>query len=236
MDIIVEKLSAGYGKIQVLWDVELLAPANSLTAIVGPNGAGKTTLLKVIVGLLKPFKGRVKIGDMDVTGLPPHQIKTLGVSIVPEGRRLFPNLTVKENLLMGTYFIKNRHILEERLKWIFGIFPVLEERINQPARCLSGGEAQMLAIGRALISKPEILIIDEPSLGLAPKLVELVFEKLRDLKKENITLLVVDQYVDRILSLADKAYIMENGRIVASGKGVELLEYDLLKKYYLGTG
>lgn len=236
MELAIKNVSAGYGRIQVLWDVSLEVKQGKLTALVGPNGAGKSTLLKVITGFLKPYSGSIELDGINLTYLKPHMIKKLGISMVPEGRRLFPNLTVKENLTMGAYFLKEKHVINEQMEFIFSIFPVLKERLNQTAKSLSGGEAQMLAIARALISYPKILIIDEPSLGLSPKMVSLIFEKLMELKNRGTTLLIVDQYVDKVLSIADWAYVMENGKIVMSGEGLELLKTDMLKKFYLGIG
>ncbi|MCX8200701.1 MAG: ABC transporter ATP-binding protein [Candidatus Caldarchaeum sp.] len=228
------QLNAGYSKLQILWNVNITVPEKSVTALIGSNGAGKTTLIKVLSGLIKPYSGKVFFKNADITGLPPHRIRQMGLSVVPEGRRLFPNLTVRENLLMGAYTIKNRQELEERIAWVEDLFPILRERRKQPARQLSGGEAQMLAIARALVTSSDLLVVDEPSSGLAPKVVELIFDKLVELKQKGFTFLVVDQFVERALSICDHAYVMENGRIAISGKREEVQENEHLKKHYLG--
>ncbi|MCS7110475.1 MAG: ABC transporter ATP-binding protein [Candidatus Caldarchaeum sp.] len=228
------QLNAGYSKLQILWNVNITVHEKSVTALIGSNGAGKTTLIKVLSGLIKPYSGKVFFKNADITGLPPHRIRQMGLSVVPEGRRLFPNLTVRENLLMGAYAIKNNQELEERIAWVEDLFPILRERRKQPARQLSGGEAQMLAIARALITSSDLLVVDEPSSGLAPKLVELIFDKLVELKQKGFTFLVVDQFVERALAICDHAYVMENGRIAISGKREEVQENEHLKKHYLG--
>ena len=234
MSLRVEGLNVAYGRVQVLWDVAFNVERGRLVSIIGPNGAGKTTLIKTISGLLKPLSGKILFENHDITGRPPHIIKKLGISTVPEGRGLFPNLTVKENLIMGGYTIKDRQRIEKNLKFIHQLFPILSEREQQPAGSLSGGEAQMLAIARALMSEPKMLLFDEPSLGLAPMIVEKVFEVIKTLKQRGITILLVEQHVQHALELADYAYVLENGRIVLEGGGQELLENPHLKKHYLG--
>jgi len=234
MSLRVEELNVAYGKVQVLWDVSFKVEGGSLVSIIGPNGAGKTTLIKTISGLLRPLSGKILFEDQDITGRPPHTIKKLGISTVPEGRGLFPNLTVKENLIMGSYTIKDQQRIEKTFKFIHQLFPILSEREQQLAGSLSGGEAQMLSIARALMSEPKMLLFDEPSLGLAPMIVEKIFEVIKTLKQRGITILLVEQHVQHALELADYAYILENGRIVLEGRGEELLENPHLKRHYLG--
>ncbi len=234
MSLKVESLNVAYGKVQVLWEVTFNVDRGKLVSIIGPNGAGKTTLIKTISGLLKPLSGKILFEDRNITGRSPHIIKKLGISTVPEGRGLFQNLTVKENLIMGSYIIKDRQRIEKTLRFIHQLFPILSEREGQLAGSLSGGEAQMLSIARALMSEPKMLLFDEPSLGLAPMIVERVFEVIKTLKKRGITILLVEQHVQHALELADYAYVLENGRIVLEGTGEELLENPHLKKHYLG--
>ncbi|RLG88026.1 MAG: branched-chain amino acid ABC transporter ATP-binding protein, partial [Thermoprotei archaeon] len=199
---------------------------------IGPNGAGKTTLLRTISGLIKPYSGKILFKGIDITNVPPHKRTRMGIAHVPEGRGIFPNLTVLENLKMGAYV--NRHGFHERVKEIFKIFPALEERKNNLAKTLSGGESQMLAIARALISNPSLLMLDEPSLGLAPKVVEVVYKIIDKLHRKGLTIVLVEQNIELALSIADKAYVLENGRIVLEGKGKELLNSIDVRKHYLG--
>ncbi|BAJ51236.1 branched-chain amino acid ABC transporter ATP-binding protein [Candidatus Caldarchaeum subterraneum] len=227
-------LNAGYGPLQILWNIDFKVEEKSVTALIGANGAGKTTLIKVLTGLLKPYSGHVFFKGVDVTGYPAHRMRQMGLSLVPEGRRLFPNLTVMDNLLMGAYMLRRQDEFEERLEIVLELFPVLKERRNQPARLLSGGEAQMLAIARALITPSDLLIVDEPSSGLAPKLVDLIFKKLEELRETGLTILVVDQFVERALSISDTAYVMENGKIAIQGPSTEVANNEHLKKTYLG--
>ncbi len=234
MSLEVEKLNVAYGKVQVLWDVSFKVPEGKLVSIVGPNGAGKTTTIKTINGLLKPLSGSIRYSGIEIAGKPPHFIKQIGISTVPEGRGLFPNLTVRENLIMGAYTIKEKERIRKNMEYVYGLFPRLRERENQTAGSLSGGEAQMLAIARALMSNPKLILFDEPSLGLAPKIVESVFEVIQKLKKSGISILLVEQHVQHALELADYAYVLENGRIVMEGDGRELLENPHLQKHYLG--
>ncbi|MEM0441386.1 MAG: ABC transporter ATP-binding protein [Candidatus Caldarchaeum sp.] len=230
----VDHINAGYSKLQILWDVSIMISDKSVTALIGPNGAGKTTLIKTIAGLIKPYSGRITFKNIDITGQSPYRIRQMGLSVVPEGRRLFQNLTVRENLLMGAYTTSDNDEVKDRIAWVEELFPILRERRNQPARQLSGGEAQMLAIARALVSRSDLLIVDEPSSGLAPKLVELIFEKLVELKEKGFTVFIIDQFVEKALSICDYAYVMENGKIVLSGTKKEIEENEHLKKHYLG--
>jgi len=230
----VTNLNAGYSQIQVLWDVNILVEKGTVTALIGSNGAGKSTLLKTLMGLIRPYSGKINFKNMDITGLPPHRVREIGLSLVPEGKRLFPNLTVWENLVMGGYIIKNEKKLWDRIEWVETLFPILRERRNQPARQLSGGEAQMLAIARALVAGSELLMIDEPSSGLAPRIVETIFDKLIELREGGLTIFLVDQFVEKALGVCDKAYVMENGRIVFSGTRDEVERNSELKKFYIG--
>jgi len=220
--------------IEALKGISLTIKNGEFVAIMGQNGAGKTTLIKTISGLLKPFQGKIIFGGENIAGKPPHLIKKLGISTVPEGRGLFPNLTVRENLIMGSYVIKDKRKIEDALKFVYDLFPILSERGDQLAGSLSGGEAQMLSIGRALMSAPKMLLFDEPSLGLAPMIVERMFDVIKTLKGRGITILLVEQHVQHALELADYSYILENGRIVLEGEGKELLENPHLKRHYLG--
>jgi len=230
----VTNLNAGYSQIQVLWDVNISVEKGTVTALIGSNGAGKSTLLKTLMGLIRPYSGKINFKNMDITGLPPHKVREIGLSLVPEGKRLFPNLTVWENLVMGGYIIKNEKKLWDRIEWVETLFPILRERRDQPARQLSGGEAQMLAIARALVAGSELLMIDEPSSGLAPRIVETIFDKLIELREGGLTVFLVDQFVEKALGVCDKAYVMENGRIVFSGTRDEVERNSELKKFYIG--
>ncbi|MGC8947475.1 MAG: ABC transporter ATP-binding protein, partial [Anaerolineae bacterium] len=212
----VEHLSSGYHRVPVLNDVSFHVREGEMVAIIGPNGAGKTTLLKTISGLLQPTSGRIFFNGREISGQLPHVINRLGIAHVPEGGRLFPNMSVMENLLMGAY--GNREILKTGiLDELFELFPRLKERRHQLARTLSGGERQMLAIARGMASRPRLLLLDEPSLGLAPLLVETIYDRLRLLRERGLTVLLVEQNIHHALSLADRGYVLENGRIVLEG-------------------
>jgi branched-chain amino acid transport system ATP-binding protein len=229
----IENLTSGYGKVTVLQGVCLRVNRGEVVAVIGPNGAGKSTLLKTISGLVKPITGQILFNGKRIDQFPPHLIAKEGIAHVPEGGRLFPNMSVWENLLMGGY--ANRETLKSGiLAKVFQIFPVLEERKNQYARTLSGGEKQMLAIGRGLTMDPSFLMLDEPSLGLAPKLVEAIYEELEKLRNSGLTLLLVEQNTTYALDLADRAYVLENGKIVLEGPGKELQENEHIKRHYLG--
>ncbi len=230
----IEGLDAGYGEVQVLWDVSLKALKGKLTTIIGSNGSGKTTLLRAITGVIPVWKGRILFNGEDITGLPAHRRTELGLVMVPEGRMLFPDMTVYENLEMGAYTKRARPKLKERLEFVLELFPRLKERLNQKAGTMSGGEQQMVALGRGLMACPELLILDEPSLGLAPKLVIEVFETIKRLRDEGVTMLLVEQNVHLSLMLTDWAYVMAEGRIVMEGTGEELEQSDEVRKAYLG--
>jgi branched-chain amino acid transport system ATP-binding protein len=229
----VESLCAGYGKIPILDSVLFHVEEGEVVAVIGPNGAGKSTLLKAISGLVRPTGGSILFQGRDIAGLAPHAVARGGISYVPEGGRLFPNMTVLENLYMGAY--SNRGNLKSGvLEEVFGIFGVLEKRSRQYARTLSGGEKQMLAIGRGLVARPRLLMLDEPSLGIAPKLVDDIYERLAILKAKGLTVLLVEQNMTCSLELADRGYVLENGRIVMEGSGAELSADPHIKKHYLG--
>ncbi|NPA15359.1 MAG: ABC transporter ATP-binding protein [Deferribacteres bacterium] len=230
----VEDLETGYGEVQILWGVSLKAYKSKLTTIIGSNGSGKTTLLRAITGVLPIWKGRVIFEGKDITKLPAYKRAEMGLIMVPEGRMVFPEMTVYENLEMGAYTKRARKKMKETMEFVFSLFPRLKERINQKAGTMSGGEQQMLAIGRGLMALPELLILDEPSLGLAPKLVLEVFEIIERLRSEGVTMLLVEQNVHLSLAITDYAYVMAEGRIVMEGTGKELAESDEVRKAYLG--
>ncbi|WP_202320442.1 ABC transporter ATP-binding protein [Archaeoglobus neptunius] len=231
----VSGLESGYGEMQVLWGVDLEVKEKSVTVVLGPNGAGKSTTLKTIFGTLKPWSGRVEYIGEDVTNTPPHKKVELGITFVPEGRHLFPNMTVKDNLLMGAYLKKAEEKLEESLELVYTLFPRLKERETQKAGTLSGGEQQMLAIARALMTSPNLILMDEPSQGLAPKLVKEVFETILRLKDEGLTILLVEQNVFASLEISDYAYVLHEGKIAFGGTVDEVKESDEIKKAYLGV-
>lgn len=229
----VNEISSGYGKITILRDIDFQVNENEVVAIIGSNGAGKTTLLKTISNLIPATAGTILFQGKDIVKLPPHTITQLGIAHIPEGGKLFANMTVYENLLMGTYnHRKNfqKAVLEE----IYQIFPVLKKRENQLAKTLSGGEKQMLSIGRGLASQPKFIMLDEPSQGIAPKLVDDIYNKLSILKEKGLTVLLIEQNINYALHLAERAYVLENGRIVMDGDSKELLNSEHIKKHYLG--
>jgi len=230
----VSNIDTFYGKAQALWDVSLRIDEAEMVALVGANGAGKTTLLNTISGLLRPASGSVEFLGKRIDGLTPHSIVELGISHVPEGRKLFADMTVRENLEMGAYPYHAWKQKGETLEQVYQVFPALKEREGQLARTLSGGEQQMLAMGRGLMSKPRLCMFDEPSYGLAPRLLLEVFQVIKSLREQGITILLIEQNVPRTLEIADRAYVLENGRVVLEGKSKELLQEELVKKAYLG--
>ncbi len=230
----VKNLHVSYGDLKALWGVSFEVNKGEIVGYLGPNGAGKSTTFKTIVGLLKPDKGEIYLGNERIDGKPAYEIVNMGVAYVPEGRRLFPYMTVMENLIMGSYPKRAREKKDEMLEWVFQLFPRLKERKNQMARTLSGGEQQMLAIGRALMSNPSILILDEPSLGLAPKLVEDLFEIVKKINEDGVTVLISEQHVHMVFEIMDRGYIIEEGRIVLEGEPEELAGNEHVKKAYLG--
>ena len=232
--ITLEGIDAHYKDLQALWGVSLEVGEGELVALVGPNGAGKTTTLRVISGLLKPTSGSVFLDGRSLAKEPAYRIVELGISQVLEGGRIFTGLTVLENLELGAFGAKARKVKDQSLKWVYGIFPRLEERQKQRAGTLSGGERQMLAIGRALMSKPRLLLLDEPSFGLAPLLVEQIFQMITEINKQGVTVLLVEQNVRAALELTGRAYVIENGRIVGEGSGEALLSFESVRRAYLG--
>ena len=230
----VRSLESGYGEVQILWGASVELGPGKLTTILGSNGAGKTTLLRTIVGLLPAWKGNVLLDDRDVTRLPPHEKAELGLVLVPEGRQLFSTLTVLENLEMGSTPKHARATMRATIDQVFGLFPRLAERQTQLAGTLSGGEQQMLAIARGLMSKPRILMFDEPSLGLSPLLTMNLFEIIRRLKRESLTMLLVEQNVQMALAVSDHAYVLERGRITIEGPAREVRGMEQVRKSYLG--
>jgi branched-chain amino acid transport system ATP-binding protein len=229
-----EGIDAFYGDLQALYDVSLEVEQGRVFALVGANAAGKSTTLRVISGLVAPRGGRVILDGQDLTHVPAHQRVDLGIVQVPEGRRLFPFMSVGENLLLGAHSRRARAARDETLRYVYALFPVLEERRAQLAGSLSGGEQQMCAIGRALMTRPRVLMLDEPTLGLAPVLVGRIFETVRTINGSGMTILLVEQNVRQALTLAHRAAVLESGHLVLSGQGRELLGDDRLKRAYLG--
>ena len=230
----VKCLNVFYGDAQALWDVSFEVPEDKMVTIIGSNGAGKTTLIKTISNLLEPRSGEIQIDNQVTTGLPAHRVVELGVAHVPEGRQLFPMMTVYENLKIGAILPEAKRRRSETLQEVFELFPVLGERREQLANTLSGGEQQMLAIARGLMLRPKLILPDEPSSGLAPLLVSQIFEIIKEIKRRGITVLLVEQNVQRSLELADQGFVLENGRVTMQGTGSELLANDHIRKAYLG--
>ena len=228
----VKNLHVAYGGIQAVKDISFDVPKGEVVTLIGANGAGKSSTLRSIVGLVKPESGSIQFESTELAGLSTDQIVSKGITLVPEGRRVFPDLTVLENLKIGAYMRKDS--LDEDLKWVHDLFPRLKERSWQLAGTLSGGEQQMLAIGRALMSKPDLIMMDEPSLGLAPIIVQGVFDIIREINKQGVTILLVEQNANMALKAANKGYVMETGRITLTGTGMELLEKEEVKAAYLG--
>ncbi|MDE1932349.1 MAG: ABC transporter ATP-binding protein, partial [Alphaproteobacteria bacterium] len=225
---------AGYGSFAALFDVSLDVAHGEAVGVVGPNGAGKTTLMRVISGLLPPQSGRIVFEGESLAGAPAYRVVAAGIAHVPENRRLFPRLTVEENLRMGAYLTAARRAFAERLAWVYELFPPLQERRQQIAGTLSGGEQQMVAIGRALMSKPKLLLMDEPSAGLAPLVVEQVFELVKRIRAEGFTVLIVEQNVRQVLAVVDRAYLLETGRIKLAGTSATLKQNPVIQQSYLG--
>jgi branched-chain amino acid transport system ATP-binding protein len=230
----VENLEVSYGDVRALDGVSLEVTEGAIVAIVGANGAGKTTLIRTIAGMLRPGRGRIMLRQADITGLPSHRICNLGIGQVAEGRQVFPTLTVLENLEMGAMLPRARDDQARNLDRVLALFPKLAERKSQAAGTLSGGEQQMLAIGRCLMGKPDLVMFDEPSLGLAPTIVQDVLKTIRDLNREGLTCVLVEQNVAVSLKLASRAYVLENGRITLTGTGADLLADDRVRQAYLG--
>jgi branched-chain amino acid transport system ATP-binding protein len=230
----VSNIDVYYGDLQVLWDLSFEVREKEILVLIGANGAGKSTTIKTISSLLAPAKGRIEFNGERLDHQPPHEIIQKGIVHVPEGRRLFPEMSVEENLIMGSLHGKAKAERFKTLEYVYELFPRLSERKKQMAGTLSGGEQQMTAIGRGLMSKPKIMMFDEPSLGLAPILVESIFEMIRKINKEGVTILLVEQNVNMTLAMCNRAYVLENGRIVLEGTGEDLLKNDSVKEAFLG--
>ncbi len=234
--LVVDGLDVHYGDLQVLWGISLEVGAGEIVALIGSNGAGKSTLIRAITGLIRPTKGTIRLDHLLLNRRPPHEIVKAGISMVPEGRRLFPKMTVLQNLRMGAFVKKARHEIDQTLGWVYEIFPVLKKRSDQPAGFLSGGEQQMLAIARALMTRNSVLLLDEMSLGLSPLLVQNLFEIIAQINETGISVLIVEQNVPMTLRLADRAYIIESGHIVGEGAAESLLSSPRVREAYLGIG
>jgi branched-chain amino acid transport system ATP-binding protein len=230
----IENLVVSYGGIEALKGISFDVEEGKIVTLIGANGAGKSTTLKSIVSLVKPKSGSITYLGHDLLNEKTKNIIREGITLVPEGRRVFPNLTVLENLRIGAFFRKDESSIKEDLEWVYSLFPILKDRTWQPAGTLSGGEQQMLAVGRALMSRPKLMIMDEPSLGLAPLFVKGIFDIIKEIHKQGVTILLIEQNANAALHVADIGYVMETGRIVLSGTGKELLSNDEVKKAYLG--
>jgi branched-chain amino acid transport system ATP-binding protein len=230
----VEGIQLRYSNIPVIHDVSFRVDKGEIVSIIGGNGNGKSTILKGLSGILHPLAGTVTFNGQDITKAPSDDIVALGMSHVPEGRRLFPNLTVLKNLRLGAFLTRDTVEINRRLDYVYGIFPILKERREQKASTLSGGEQQMVAIGRGLMSKPKLLLLDEPSWGIAPILVEKIFTVIRDIRKDGVTILLVEQDVQEALDICDRAYVIQTGRVALEGTGQELLASEIIQKAFLG--
>jgi len=230
----VENVSAAYGLVQILWDVSFKIEEKEIVSVIGPNGAGKTTLVKTVMGLLPAKTGTIRFKGENIEKLRPYDIVKKGVTLIPEGREIFPKMTVEENMLLGAYTMNDKNAVKESKERIYQIFPVLKKKEKALAQTLSGGEQQMLVICRSLMSNPELLILDEPSLGLAPILVGKVLDTLRKINEEGVTVLLVEQNIRDSLNIADRGYVLEKGKIILEGKGRELLSNEHIKEVYLG--
>lgn len=228
----IDELKVSYGGIEAVKGITFEVPERKIVTLIGANGAGKSTTLRTIAGLVKPAHGRIHLQGEDITSLSPDRIVSKGITLVPEGRHVFPDLTVLENLKIGAYLRKDD--LSDDLNWVYELFPRLKERSWQAAGTLSGGEQQMLAVGRALMSRPKIIMMDEPSLGLAPIVVKGIFDIIQEINRQGVTVLLIEQNANMALRIADVAYVLETGNITLSGSGRELLNNDQVKKAYLG--
>jgi len=230
----VENLVVSYGGIEALKGISLNVPEGKIITLIGANGAGKSTLLRTIIGLVKPESGKISYNEKEITSLNSQKIVTTGITLVPEGRRVFSNLTVLENLKIGAYMRNDKAEIEKDIEWIYGMFPRLQERNWQLAGTLSGGEQQMLAVGRALMCRPKLIMMDEPSLGLAPLVIKDIFRIIQEINAKGMTILLIEQNANMALKIADWAYVLETGRITMEGTGKELLENPQIREAYLG--
>jgi branched-chain amino acid transport system ATP-binding protein len=231
----VENVSGGYGMVQILWDVSFKINEKEIVSIIGPNGAGKTTLVRTIAGLLPAKTGTIRFKSENIEKLPPYEIVKKGLTLIPEGREIFPRMAVDENLRLGAYTKNEKNKVTETKERVYQIFPVLKKKAKVLAQTLSGGEQQMLVIGRSLMSNPQLLILDEPSLGLAPIIVEKVLDTLQKINDDGVTILLVEQNIRDSLNIANRAYVLEEGKIIIEGEGRELLNNDHIKEVYLGV-
>jgi branched-chain amino acid transport system ATP-binding protein len=231
----IEKINVSYGDLQALWDISFQVGTGEIVALIGPNGAGKTTTLKTISGLLRPFAGEIRFQGLPLDKMSIHKRVELGISMVPEGRGLFPGMSTLENLQLGAYTAQARSSVDETIATVYTIFPTLEKRRNQAAGTMSGGEQQMLAIGRGLMSKPRLLLLDEPSWGLSPLLSKFIFDVIRRINQTGTTILLIEQNVRTALELGNRAYVIENGRIVKHGECRNMLDDQHIREAYLGT-
>jgi branched-chain amino acid transport system ATP-binding protein len=231
----VENLSSGYGTVQILWDVSFRINEKEIICIIGPNGAGKTTLVRTIAGLLPAKTGTIRFKGENIEKTPPYEIVKKGLTLIPEGREIFPRLTVDENMRLGAFTINDKSKVAELKERVCQIFPVLKKKEKVLAQTLSGGEQQMLVIGRSLMSNPKLLILDEPSLGLAPIIVEKVLDTLEMINDDGVTILLVEQNIRDSLNIANRAYVLEEGKIIIEGEGRELLNNEHIKQVYLGV-
>lgn len=230
----IHDLHVSYDGVPALDGVSLSVRKGQITTIVGANGAGKTTLMKAVAGLLKPAKGKIEFEGQDITGLSPAETVARGLTLVPEGRRLFPTMNIRDNLMSGAYVRTDKEAIAKDFEMVLDYFPVLKDRLNMPANSLSGGQQQMLAVGRALMASPKLLMLDEPSIGLAPTIVETIAEIIQTISRNGVDILLVEQNAHMALELADDAYVLENGHITLTGKGQELIQNDKVREAYLG--
>jgi len=230
----VENVSAGYGLVQILWDVSFRIRENEIVSIIGPNGAGKTTLVRTVVGFIPTKNGSVRFKGENIEKLPPYEIVKKGITLIPEGREIFPRMTVEENLVLGAYTVNDKSSIKETKEKVYEIFPVLKKKEKTLAQTLSGGEQQMLVICRSLMSNPKLLILDEPSLGLAPIIVEKVMDTIEKINEDGVTILLVEQNIRDSLNIANRAYVLEEGKIIIEDEGRKLLSNDHIKEVYLG--
>jgi branched-chain amino acid transport system ATP-binding protein len=230
----IKEIEVLYGEYRAIKNASLRLGKGELVAIIGANGAGKTTIIKSIIGTIKVFKGQIRFMDRDITRLPAWERAEMGISIVPEGRRIFPELNVKQNLIMGAYVLRNKETIQNKFEMVLSLFPILQERMNQLGRSLSGGEQQMLAIGRAMMANPKLMLIDEISMGLMPIVVDRVFKLIQKLHQEGITILLVEQNAKKALAIADRGYLLETGQIVLHDSAQGLRVNPMIQKAYLG--